>query len=180
MLQRIIDLILAPNGNVADQQLRHQPSNLEVFQCSFDLLAEIIKFNVRLTNDADSMLEGPGQRYFIIRLVSENLVDANMFLRSLILTHAGHFHSTWFDGCHPPLSTTADAEPGELIRWIGSFDIRIRYIFSLITCFSAGVSSVTQDNISCLNTAILCLLLAHRASNENNPSHAEVSYLLRI
>lgn len=69
-------------GNIVESTTRHK----EILQSSFDLLGELIKFNIEAFKAFDSILTTEERFEKFVSMVNQNLVDSNMFIRSLILS----------------------------------------------------------------------------------------------
>ena len=53
----------------------------EIIQSSFDLLGEIIKFNIDACEELDAILTTEAKLKKTMLLINDNLVDSNMFIR---------------------------------------------------------------------------------------------------
>ncbi|VDI28622.1 Trpc4-associated protein [Mytilus galloprovincialis] len=85
--------------------------------------------------------------------VNRNLVDSNMFIRSLILSleHLTNDES--------PCRDYAKKE-NKLLMYIGDFNKQLDYLYKLIKIIN--VQNLTQENVSCLNTTLVFLMFANR------------------
>ena len=59
----------------------------EILQSSFDLLGELSKFNVEAFRCFDQVLDTDVKVTRFLRITNRNLVDSNMFIRSLMLSY---------------------------------------------------------------------------------------------
>jgi len=120
--------------------------NPGVLQTNFDLLGELIKFN-RTQLEVLTAKLGPGDLQRLLDLALCHLVDSNVFLRSLFMTLEKFRleEPTFF------VDNPIDA----VLR-----KHRIPILRSLMTV--VHLDSVSQENICCLNTALVLLLFAHR------------------
>nr|AGC78792.1 trpc4apa protein [Artemia sinica] len=127
----------------------------EVAQSSFDLLGEIIRFSQAGCIELDSRLDANFKVRCFFSVINSNLVDSNMFLRSVFLS-LDHFMAS-------PKTNEFQRATFRSSKFFGPLlDIRRRvaYLASLISTVS--VDTLTQENISCLNTVIILLMLAQR------------------
>ena len=69
-------------GNIVENEIRHK----EILQSSFDLLGELIKFNIEAFKAFDAILTTDQKFDKFVNMVNRSLVDSNMFIRSLILS----------------------------------------------------------------------------------------------
>ena len=69
-------------SNIVDHDIRPK----EILQSSFDLLGEMIKFNLDAFRAFDKVLNTKPKFEKFVATVNKNLVDSNMFIRSLILS----------------------------------------------------------------------------------------------
>ena len=79
----MIDLIFQ---HIASNILEHDTKPKEILQSSFDLLGELIKFNIDAFKAFDKVLNTKQKFDAFIAIVNRNLVDSNMFIRSLMLS----------------------------------------------------------------------------------------------
>ncbi|CAL1542010.1 unnamed protein product [Lymnaea stagnalis] len=146
-------------GNIVENEIRHK----EILQSSFDLLGELIKFNIVAFKAFDAILTTEEKFEKFVTMVNRNLVDSNMFIRSLILS-LEHFRA---EGSEKTLNFvgSADGEKGEkrdskLVGYIGDFSRQLEYLYKLINIIS--VQNLTQENVSCLNTTLVFLMFANK------------------
>lgn len=119
----------------------------EVLQSSFDLLGELMKFNyVGFKEFNDVITEAQFEKFFLV--MTSNVVDSNMFMRCLILSYE-HFSS------HQEFSGRLAFH---LTVMVSNFGQRVYLLHKLI--MSVTVETLTQENVSCLNTALVFLMFA--------------------
>lgn len=153
-------------SNIVEHDIRHK----EILQSSFDLLGELIKFNWEAFKTFDAVLcpagatkEGSGssrssaatcEEKFdkFTGTVNKNMVDSNMFIRSLVLS-LEHFRSEGKD-------TEVEKKESRLMAYICDFGRQLDYLFQLISNIS--VQNLTQENVSCLNTTLVFLMFANK------------------
>ncbi|KAH9509476.1 Short transient receptor putative channel 4-associated protein [Bulinus truncatus] len=146
-------------GNIVESEIRHK----EILQSSFDLLGELIKFNIEAFKAFDSILSPDDKFEKFVTMVNKSLVDSNMFIRSLILS----LETFRAEGSEKTLNfvTSMDGEKVErresrLVSYIGDFSRQLEYLYKLINIIS--VQNLTQENVSCLNTTLVFLMFANR------------------
>lgn len=135
-------------SNIVEHEIRHK----EILQSSFDLLGELIKFNWEAFKTFDSVLTTQSKFEKFVNTVNRNMVDSNMFIRSLVLS-LEHFRSEGKD-------TEMDKKDSKLMAYICDFGRQLDYLYKLITIIS--VQNLTQENVSCLNTTLVFLMFANR------------------
>lgn len=137
-----------------------------MLQTNFDLLGELLKFNVAQFEFVEAYL-GPDRVQSLMRLAVTHLIDSNVFLRTVMLS-LSHLSKT-----HPDIEDRL--QMGRFLR-----EHRITILQSLMTVITLETTS--QENMCCLNTALLILMFAHRrgklthylqAVDELEPSHRE-------
>ncbi|RUS72825.1 hypothetical protein EGW08_019418 [Elysia chlorotica] len=162
------DLLRHVAGNIVENEIPHK----EILQSSFDLLGELIKFNIVAFKAFDEILATDQKFEKFVNMVNRNLVDSNMFIRSLVLS-LEHFRSEGSEksllydsspcsgaggsgsGDHSPLR-----KESKLVGYIGDFTRQLEYLFKLINNIS--VQTLTQENVSCLNTTLVFLMFANK------------------
>ncbi|XP_005093557.1 short transient receptor potential channel 4-associated protein isoform X2 [Aplysia californica] len=147
-------------SNIVENEIRHK----EILQSSFDLLGELIKFNIEAFKAFDAILTTEQKFEKFVTMVNRSLVDSNMFIRSLVLS-LEHFRS---EGSEKALTLLVpEGEKGEkkeskLVNYIGDFSRQLDYLYKLINIIS--VQNLTQENVSCLNTTLVFLMFANKRS----------------
>ncbi|BFZ19838.1 hypothetical protein BsWGS_22876 [Bradybaena similaris] len=148
-------------GNIVENEIRHK----EILQSSFDLLGELIKFNIEAFKAFDAILATEQKFEKFVTMVNRNLVDSNMFIRSLVLS-LEHFR---VEGTEKTLNFVASVEgdkgsgerrESKLVNYIGNFTRQLDYLYRLINIIS--VQNLTQENVSCLNTTLVFLMFANK------------------
>ncbi|CAI9716469.1 Hypothetical predicted protein [Octopus vulgaris] len=141
------DLLQHVAGNI----VKHDIANKEILQSSFDLLGELIKFNIDGFKDFDTILNTESKFNKFISTVNRNLVDSNMFIRSLILSLEHFSDDEQYD---------AIRKHNRLLVYIADFKQQLDYLRKLINIIS--VQNLTQENVSCLNTTLVFLMFANQ------------------
>ncbi|XP_022103399.1 short transient receptor potential channel 4-associated protein-like [Acanthaster planci] len=126
----------------------------EVLQSNFDLLAELMKFNHIAFKRFNKLIDTQEKLDSFLKLVTENIVDSNMFVRCLILT-LDHFQREQPDNYEYAMRSC------RLLQFIRKREMRIRFLIKLIN--TVHVEILTQENVSCLNTTIIFLMFAERS-----------------
>eukprot|EP01135_Chromosphaera_perkinsii_P002413 Nk52_evm19s223 gene=Nk52_evmTU19s223 len=131
-------------------------------QCTFDLLGELLKFNVdgwcemsKLLNEKELIL--------LTHMIEGSLVNSNVFVRSLILS-LNCFSSTnnstsTISLDNDVISPAVNISSMKIFKFL-TFERKMSLIRSLINTFSA--QTVCQENICCLNTCLIIFILAAR------------------
>lgn len=92
-----------------------------------------------------------------LEVVHSNLIDSNMFLRSVFLT-MDHCIGEGHVGRYP--QATAFFPTSKFFCWFLHLRRRVCYLALLVS--SISVDTLTLENVSCLNTALIILMLAAR------------------
>ncbi|CAH3021733.1 unnamed protein product [Porites evermanni] len=122
----------------------------EILQSSFDLLGELMKFNPFAFKRFDQVISDKQFEKFVSILTS-NVVDSNMLIRCLVLSQE-HFMSDRFFSAF-----TGTCKLGSLIN---NWEQMIFLLYKLINSITVG--TLTQENVSCLNTTLVFLMFGHR------------------
>jgi Trpc4-associated protein len=92
-----------------------------------------------------------------LEVVHGNLVDSNMFLRSVFLTMDHCIMESYGNRFH---QATAFFPTSKFFCWFLHLRRRVCYLALLVS--SISVDTLTLENVSCLNTALIILMLAAR------------------
>ncbi|GFS30167.1 hypothetical protein NPIL_13851 [Nephila pilipes] len=164
-LSRAIESFLRGSFSSADQDfllrrnlLQHVVQNLvtsnirhkEVLQSSFDLLGELMKFNIAAFVEFNSYMNSTAKQRKLFSLMNSSLVDSNMFIRSLILSYELFISSGDQD------ERDFAEECCYVLSHVGSVNTRIGYLQRLLSLIN--IHTLTQENVSCLNTALVILM----------------------
>ncbi|KAL4234774.1 Short transient receptor putative channel 4-associated protein [Mactra antiquata] len=143
-------------SNIVEHEIRHK----EILQSSFDLLGELVKFNIEAFKTFDCILTTKEKFDKFITTVNKNLVDSNMFIRSLILS-LELFRSEDESLKGSSINNTDYARnDSKLLQYIGNFNRQLDYLYRLIAIID--VQNLTQENVSCLNTTLVFLMFANK------------------
>mmetsp|Transcript_16058 Transcript_16058/g.27665 ORF Transcript_16058/g.27665 Transcript_16058/m.27665 type:complete len:1053 (-) Transcript_16058:281-3439(-) len=135
LIEHLVDVLLE-NGFKSQGML----------QTNFDLLGEIVKFNKSQFVILSQCLSGEKFTKFM-RLAMTNLIDSNVFIRTVILS-LEHFRET-----DPKFVRDNQLE-------IFLDENRMVILRALMTIIE--VKTISQENICCINTALLFFLFAHK------------------
>lgn len=124
----------------------------DTLQSSFDLLGEVMKFNAEAFKQFNESVQDETQFEKFLSVMTSNIVDSNMFIRCIALSYEKFIKLGNYDVYSCCLS-------GLIIRW----EQKMYLIYKLIT--SISVDSLTQENVSCLNTILVFLIFAYRHRN---------------
>ncbi|PIK50045.1 putative short transient receptor potential channel 4-associated protein isoform X2 [Apostichopus japonicus] len=167
-LARAVESFLRGKTSFADQTfllrrvyLRHlletENKSKEVIQSYFDLLAELMKFNIGAYQrfKRSSQMKRRSFKKFM-HIVHSNIVDSNMFVRCLVLS-LEHFEREQKENFDWLMQNCV------LMQHIKKKESRLKFLFKLINVVHVEV--LTQENVSCLNTTIIFLMFAERKGN---------------
>ena len=124
----------------------------ETIQSSFDLLGEMVKFNFDACKQMDSILNSESKLKKGMIMVNNNLIDSNMFIRAMVLA-CDHFLSS--GGELAEFVTNS-----RLMKHFREFDKHVQFVVQLVSILN--VTELTQENVSCLNTSLVIIMLAAR------------------
>ena len=144
--------------------LQIEPRQREVIQSSLDLLGELTKFNLNACQQMDQLLDTKTKVKKGMRAIFANLVDSNMFVRAMILAADQFLGDECLDtDADCPLSPQGPQESdspaltfvrnSKLMELFRGFDQQVKFTVELIRIID--VKNLTQENISCLNTALV-------------------------
>ncbi|XP_075265750.1 short transient receptor potential channel 4-associated protein-like isoform X2 [Convolutriloba macropyga] len=139
--------IIVDNGT-SIESFRSQGSS------SSDPLSPALSFSDFESGSADTanqcVAESKLQKF--INIVFNNIIDSNMFVRCIILS------INKFENLGINSSAMQKMKDNVLLKRFANFNTRIKYICKILRCIN--VDTLTQDNVSCLNTALVILLFA--------------------
>lgn len=140
-------------GNLIENDVRPK----EILQSSFDLLGELIKFNLDAFRQFEKVVCTEAKFKKMVEMVERNLVDSNMFIRSLILS---------LEQLQIENPMFCLDEESQLLKYIGNFKQQVTFLQKLINIIN--VKTLTQENVSCLNTALVFLMFGHKRGEITN------------
>jgi len=124
----------------------------ETIQSSFDLLGEMVKFNYDACKQMDSILNSESKLKKGMIMVNNNLIDSNMFIRAMVLA-CDHFLQAGGE-------MAEFASNSRLMKHFREFEKHVQFVVQLVSILN--VTELTQENVSCLNTSLVILMLAAR------------------
>ncbi|CAH1779910.1 unnamed protein product [Owenia fusiformis] len=136
------------SSNIIDHDIRPK----EILQSSFDLLGELIKFNIDSFRAFDKVLDTDAKFDRFISIMNRSLVDSNMFLRALILSLDDFTNKT--------KGQEYKSDDNRLLKHISNFGQQMMYLHKLINIIN--VQNLTQENVSCLNTSLVFLMFSNK------------------
>lgn len=126
-------------------------------QSNFDLLSEIIRFNeavvLRMLRYIDT---NKAQQIFL--LIQNNIIDSNVFLRSWYLTIEMIATSSSSSSSSTPPRRNPEIFQHDLVNYLAENEAQL--VCALIKAIK--VTEISQENISCLNTALCICMIARR------------------
>jgi len=128
-----------------------------VTQGCLDFLSTLTKFNVEAFERCNKTLDCSHKINTLMNLAQQNLVDSNMFIRVVILTseHVKQIKPKKNDLIHKC----------RLMRKLSQPQVQYQLAIDLINLLT--VCTISQENVSCLNTSLLILILSHRHEDLN-------------
>ncbi|XP_007907485.1 short transient receptor potential channel 4-associated protein isoform X1 [Callorhinchus milii] len=126
----------------------------DVLQSYFDLLGELMKFNIDAFKRFNKYVNTEEKFQIFLNQINSSLVDSNMLVRCMVLS-LDRFESQ-----------TDDVKVAEvisqccLLSYMSRVENRLSFLFRLISIIQ--VQTLTQENVSCLNTSLVILMLARR------------------
>merc|ERR1712059_160976 len=126
----------------------------ETIQSSFDLLGEMVKFNFDACKQMDTILNSESKLKKGMIMVNNNLIDSNMFIRAMVLA-CDHFIQSGGEAAE-------FASNSRLMKHFREFEKHVQFVVQLVSILN--VTELTQENVSCLNTSLVILMLSARQS----------------
>ncbi|KAG7275979.1 hypothetical protein CRUP_028536, partial [Coryphaenoides rupestris] len=121
----------------------------DVLQSYFDLLGELMKFNIDAFNRFNKYVNTEEK-------INSSLVDSNMLVRCIVLSLDRFENQTEDVKVVEVLSECC------LLSYMARVENRLTFLFRLVNIIN--VQTLTQENVSCLNTSLVILMLARRRS----------------
>ncbi|XP_051516775.1 short transient receptor potential channel 4-associated protein-like [Myxocyprinus asiaticus] len=126
----------------------------DVLQSYFDLLGELMKFNIDAFKRFNKYVNTEEKFQMFLTQINNSLVDSNMLVRCIILS-LDHFESQTND-----MKVVEVFSECRLLSYMAQMENRLTFLFRLINI--VNVQTLTQENVSCLNTSLVILMLARR------------------
>ncbi|XP_019734915.1 transient receptor potential cation channel, subfamily C, member 4 associated protein a [Hippocampus comes] len=126
----------------------------DVLQSYFDLLGELMKFNIDAFKRFNKYVNTPEKFQTFLTQINSSLVDSNMLVRCIVLS-LDRFQSQTED-----VKVVEVLSECCLLSYMARMENRLAFLFRLVNIIN--VQTLTQENVSCLNTSLVILMLARR------------------
>ncbi|KAJ8412000.1 hypothetical protein AAFF_G00142670 [Aldrovandia affinis] len=126
----------------------------DVLQSYFDLLGELMKFNISAFKRFNKYVNTEEKFQVFLTQINSSLVDSNMLVRCIVLS-LDRFQSQMDD-----IEVIEVLSECSLLSYMSRVENRLSFLFRLINIIN--VQTLTQENVSCLNTSLVVLMLARR------------------
>lgn len=126
----------------------------DVLQSYFDLLGELMKFNIDAFKRFNKYVNTEEKFQTFLTQINSSLVDSNMLVRCIILS-LDRFESQTKD-----MKVVEVFSECRLLSYMAQVENRLSFLFRLVNIIN--VQTLTQENVSCLNTSLVILMLARR------------------
>eukprot|EP00762_Andalucia_godoyi_P002448 ANDGO_02745.mRNA.1 hypothetical protein PPTG_02926 len=139
--------------DVCTESFKHAGS----LQSTFDLLGECLKFNTGLIETLRKYcLKKFGNTSILLTIAKQNLVDSNVFLRSILLDE--EFTLKCPTAQVRPELVSVPPSTGAVDETFSSYLLRNRENFLADLMTRVNVDIINQENICCINTTLLFFL----------------------
>ncbi|KAK2109876.1 Short transient receptor putative channel 4-associated protein [Saguinus oedipus] len=125
----------------------------DVLQSYFDLLGELMKFNVDAFKRFNKYINTDAKFQVFLKQINSSLVDSNMLVRCVTLS-LDRFEN------QVDMKVAEVLSECRLLAYIAQVPTQMSFLFRLINIIH--VQTLTQENVSCLNTSLVILMLARR------------------
>ncbi|KAL1021175.1 hypothetical protein UPYG_G00009770 [Umbra pygmaea] len=126
----------------------------DVLQSYFDLLGELMKFNMDAFKKFNKYVSSDEKFQTFMTQINSSLVDSNMLVRCIILS------LDRFESQTDNMRVVEVLSECRLLSYMARVDNRLTFLFRLVNIIN--VQTLTQENVSCLNTSLVVLMLARR------------------
>uniref|UniRef100_A0A671QLY4 Short transient receptor potential channel 4-associated protein-like n=1 Tax=Sinocyclocheilus anshuiensis TaxID=1608454 RepID=A0A671QLY4_9TELE len=126
----------------------------DVLQSYFDLLGELMKFNIDAFKRFNKYVNTEEKFQMFLTQINSSLVDSNMLVRCIVLS-LDRFESQTKD-----VKVVEVFSECRLLSYMAQVENRLSFLFRLTSIIN--VQTLTQENVSCLNTSLVILMLARR------------------
>uniref|UniRef100_A0A8C1QGT7 Transient receptor potential cation channel, subfamily C, member 4 associated protein b n=1 Tax=Cyprinus carpio TaxID=7962 RepID=A0A8C1QGT7_CYPCA len=126
----------------------------DVLQSYFDLLGELMKFNIDAFKRFNKYVNTEEKFQMFLTQINSSLVDSNMLVRCIVLS-LDRFESQTND-----VKVVEVFSECRLLSHMAQVENRLSFLFRLTSIIN--VQTLTQENVSCLNTSLVILMLARR------------------
>ncbi|XP_041080693.1 short transient receptor potential channel 4-associated protein-like [Polyodon spathula] len=124
----------------------------DVLQSYFDLLGELMKFNLLAFKRFNKYVDTEEKFQIFLNQINSSLVDSNMIVRCIVLS-LDRFESQTED-----VKVVEVLSECRLLSYMARVENRLAFLFRLINIIN--VETLTQENVSCLNSSLVILMLA--------------------
>uniref|UniRef100_W5U9V4 Short transient receptor potential channel 4-associated protein n=1 Tax=Ictalurus punctatus TaxID=7998 RepID=W5U9V4_ICTPU len=124
----------------------------DVLQSYFDLLGELMKFNIDAFKRFNKYVNTEEKFEMFLNQINSSLVDSNMLVRCIVLS------LDRFEGQTEDMKVIEVLSECRLLSYMAQVENRLSFLFRLINIIN--VQTLTQENVSCLNTSLVVLMLA--------------------
>ncbi|XP_075997030.1 transient receptor potential cation channel, subfamily C, member 4 associated protein a [Genypterus blacodes] len=126
----------------------------DVLQSYFDLLGELMKFNIDAFKRFNKYVNTEEKFQTFLTQINSSLVDSNMLVRCIVLS------LDCFEIQTEDVKAVEVLSECCLLSYMARVENRLSFLFRLISIIN--VQTLTQENVSCLNTSLIVLMLARR------------------
>ncbi|XP_069740687.1 short transient receptor potential channel 4-associated protein-like isoform X2 [Narcine bancroftii] len=126
----------------------------DVLQSYFDLLGELMKFNIDAFRRFNKYVNTEDKFQIFLNQINSSLVDSNMLVRCIVLS------LDRFESQTDAVKVAEVISQCCLLSYMSHVENRLSFLFRLINIIQ--VQTLTQENVSCLNTSLVILMLARR------------------
>ncbi|XP_053552807.1 short transient receptor potential channel 4-associated protein [Bombina bombina] len=126
----------------------------DVLQSYFDLLGELMKFNIDAFKRFNKYVNTEEKFQIFLNQINSSLVDSNMLVRCIALS------LDRFESLSDDIKVAEVLSECRLLSYMTQVSARMSFLFRLINIIH--VQTLTQENVSCLNTSLVILILARR------------------
>ncbi|GCB77269.1 hypothetical protein scyTo_0019264, partial [Scyliorhinus torazame] len=126
----------------------------DVLQSYFDLLGELMKFNIDAFKRFNKYVNTDEKFQIFLNQINSSLVDSNMLVRCIVLS------LDRFESQTDAVKVAEVISQCCLLSYVSRVENRLSFLFRLINIIQ--VQTLTQENVSCLNTSLVILMLARR------------------
>ncbi|XP_062871370.1 transient receptor potential cation channel, subfamily C, member 4 associated protein b [Trichomycterus rosablanca] len=124
----------------------------DILQSYFDLLGELMKFNIDAFKRFNKYVNTDEKFQTFLSQINSSLVDSNMLVRCIVLS------LDRFEGQTDNIKVVEVMSECRLLSYMAQVENRLSFLFRLINIIN--VQTLTQENVSCLNTSLVLLMQA--------------------
>ncbi|TSM04885.1 Short transient receptor potential channel 4-associated protein [Bagarius yarrelli] len=126
----------------------------DVLQSYFDLLGELMKFNIDAFKRFNKYVNTEEKFETFLNQINSSLVDSNMLVRCIVLS------LDRFEGQTEDLKVIEVLSECRLLSYMAQVENRLSFLFRLINIINVQTLTQARENVSCLNTSLVVLMLA--------------------